>query len=283
MHIDSIIEITHYSTLFVGLAFEENFDITAYRYSKISISDKGITMTAEKSLLSFKDERILSYILAEAALRFMILHEIGHHINQHISSKNEKAKFALLMATDKTNIIHEVEADTYASKKLAEEYKLILKSIKKSKKDMKLVEPCDFELLALNILIGAMTLPYSLLYVPESAEITKDNYESTISYREIFAILNIGLNLFHNADCRNSVLKSLMSSQSEEVESIITAKELEEIKNKRIINFNQFMLYIINNIFSSFKQMYYTINKIGDKDYYLNNYIKVIEFIRIET
>ena len=55
-----------------------------------------MSVTSEDGLLGYKDERILSYMVSEAALRFLVLHEIGHHVRGHISDLAKSKNFVLL-------------------------------------------------------------------------------------------------------------------------------------------------------------------------------------------
>lgn len=88
----SIANIEHNANLMIGTLLEQDeFRDSLFKRKRIYIDDNGrLSVIRQDSLLGYKDERILSYMVSECALRFLVLHEIGHHINGHISELEKK-------------------------------------------------------------------------------------------------------------------------------------------------------------------------------------------------
>ncbi len=280
----SIADIEYNANLMVGTLFEqENFPLSLLKRKKIYINQNGnLTVTSENSFLGYKDERILSYMVSEAALRFLVLHEIGHHIRGHISNLAKSQNFVLLKATDTTNSLLELEADSYAASKLADEYDLVLSGLKKQKKELEITNSKELDLLTLSIIIFALTLPFSILYQPDSRELIESNAESTIAYREINAVMILIAWLYSNKKCKNAVIWDICHQNSDESQTISEEIDLKRIKAEKNITLAEFTAYI-REIFIRCKRLYYQVNKISDIDFYLENYIKVLSFFRNEN
>lgn len=282
IYIGSIVDIEYCANLIIGTSYEqENFPLSKFKPKKIYIdSDGNLTVTSEDSLLGYKDERILSYMVSEAALRFLVLHEIGHHVKGHISELRKHENFVLLKATDKVNSDFEIEADTYAATKLAEEFDLILLGLCKHKADLEESSLAELEFLALNIVVTALTLPFSILYQPEIGAI-KDSFKSTIAYREIYAIIILAVELYKNEACRRAVTFGLLNQNFDEAQQLSQEIDVEQIRVKRTIDFNVFFVYI-RELFIENKRLYYQVNQIPNIDIYLDHYCNVLEYFKNE-
>lgn len=280
VYIGSIVELEHNSNLIIGTSFEqENFPLSKFQPKKIFINRDGkLIITSEDSLLGYKDERILSYMISEAALRFLVLHEIGHHVKGHISALRQHENFVLLKATDKVNSDFEIEADTYAATKLAEEFDLILSGLIKHKADFDEPSSGELEFLALNTVVTALTLPFSILYQPESGVI-ENTFKSTIAYREINAIIILSVELYKNEVCRRAVIFGLSNQNLDETQRLSQEIDIERIKINQNIDFNDFFVYI-RELFIENKRLYYRVNQIPNIDIYLKHYFDVLEHFR---
>lgn len=283
IYIGSIADIEYCANLIIGTSYEqENFPLSKFKPKKIYIdSDGNLTVTSEDSLLGYKDERILSYMVSEAALRFLVLHEIGRHVKGHISELRKHENFVLLKATDKVNSDFEIEADTYAATKIAEEFDLILLGLSKHKADFEESSLEELEFLALNIMVTALTLPFSILYQPEIGAI-KDSFKSTIAYREIYAIIILAVELYKNEACRRAVTFGLLNQNFDEAQQLSREIDIEQIKVKRTIDFNDFFVYI-RELFIESKRLYYQVNQIPNIDIYLDHYCNVLEYFKNES
>lgn len=283
IYIGSIVDIEHCANLIIGTSYEqENFPLSKFKPKKIYIDrDGNLTVTSEDSLLGYKDERILSYMVSEAALRFLVLHEIGHHVKGHISELRKHENFVVLKATDKVNSDFEIEADTYAATKLAEEFGLILLGLSKHKADLEESSLEELEFLALNIVVTALTLPFSILYQPEIGAI-KDSFKSTIAYREIYAIIILAVELYKNEACRRAVTFGLLNQNFDEARQFSREIDIEQIRVKRRIDFNDFFVYI-RELFIENKRLYYQVNQIPNIDIYLDHYCNVLEYFKNES
>lgn len=279
----SIADIEHNANLMIGTLFEQdNFPISLFKRKNIYVNSNGVlTVTSKDSLLGYKDERILSYLVSECALRFLVLHEIGHHIKGHVSDLEKNNNFVLLKATDKMNSSLEHEADLFAASKLAEEYGLVLSELKRHRKDLEKSNSKELELLALSIIILAMTLPFSILYQPDSNDAIKDDIESTIAYREIMAIIDLISELYNNKKCKNAVIWDLCQQNLDESKNISNEINIKQVKSDRDITPSAFLAYL-RETFINCKRLYYQVNKIYDIDFYLENYMKVLSYIKDE-
>lgn len=277
----SIADIEYNANLMIGTLFEQdNFPISLFNRNNIYINSNGIlTVTSKNSLLGYKDERILSYIVSECALRFLVLHEIGHHIKGHISDLEKNNNFVLLKATDKMNSTIEHEADSFAASKLAQEYGLVLAELKRHKKDLEKSNSKELELLALSIIILALTLPFSILYQPDSSDAINDDIESTIAYRELMAIIFLISELYNNKKCKKAVIWDLCQHNLDESKNIFNEINIKQIKSDKDITLSAFFAYL-RDIFINCKRLYYQVNKISDMDFYLENYMKVLSYIK---
>lgn len=283
LYMGSIAEIGHNANLMIGSLFESDFPMEKFKPKKIFIDSEGLLVVrSDDNLLAYKDERIISHMVTEAALRFLILHEIGHHAMGHITKlSNNYKKFALLKASDNTNSDFEIEADTFASEKLAQEYSLLLQGLINKKESLNEFCTEGIELMALNIMITAITLPFSILYQPFKNKGT--SIEGTIAYREIFALINLTINLYNNMICRKSAIYGLCNKTSDELEKLHKISnqiiDIEKIRITQNIDFFAFFQCIIDMFIES-KLLYYNVNKIANIDIYLENYINVLSFFQ---
>lgn len=280
----SIADIEYNANLMVGTLFEqENFPLSLLKRKKIYINQNGnLTVTSEDGLLGYKDERILSYMVSEATLRFLVLHEIGHHVRGHISDLAKSKNFVLLKATDTTNSLLELEADSYAASKLADEYGLVLSGLKKHKKELEKTNYKELELLTLSTIVLAMTLPFSILYQPDSRELIEKDIKSTIAYREINAVMILIAWLYNNKKCKNAVIWDICHQNFDESQTISEEIDIKRIKVDKTLTLTEFTTYI-REIFIRCKRLYYQVNKIPDIDFYLDNYVKVLSYLRNEN
>lgn len=278
----SIADIEYNANLMVGTIFEqENFPSSLLKRKNIYINnDETLIATSEESLLGYKDERILSYMVSEAALRFLVLHEIGHHIVGHISELEKTNNFVLLKATDKMNSTFELQADSYAASKLAEEYGLVLSGLRKHKKDLD-INSIELDVLALSTIVFAMTLPFSILYQPDSSELIERDIESTIAYREISAVLILIAGLYNIKKCRDAAVWDICHQDISELQKVSDLIDVQRIKSEKNIELIEFTVYI-REVFINCKRLYFKVNNISDIDFYLENYIKVISYLKSE-
>lgn len=270
LFIGSIIKIEHSANMMIGSTFENNFPIEKLKRPKIFINNEGfLEIKRGNRLLGYKNERIISYMTTETALRFLVLHEIGHHCKCHITKDCEG--FTLLKANDKINSDFEKEADNFAAQKLAQEFHLLLDQLIKLKNDLSDFSKEEIERLALNIIITAMTLPFSILYQPHDEKI-----EGNIVEREVFAIMTLIAKLYKNDICRKAVIYDLRNkTDKEEKEIVEIIPNFEKIKASQTIDFSDFCQYIAL-MFSESKHLYYEVNQITNFDDYLENYFKVL-------
>ena len=281
IYIGSMADIQHNANLIIGTLFErENFKASYFKRLKISINDdKHLTVISEDSLLGYKDERILSYMVSEAALRFLVLHEIGHHVKGHISELVKNNNFVLLKANDKINSEFELEADSYASSKLAKEYEMILSELENHKDDLEQSSPNELILLALSIIILAITLPFSILYQPDDSELIKIDITYTIAYRELNAIITLTTELYKNEKIKQAVIWDIINKYSGEQQRILNEIDIKRMEKEKDIKFSEFLAYT-REIFINSKHLYYHVNNISNIKFYLENYIKVYDILK---
>lgn len=279
----SIADIEHNANLMIGTLLEQDeFRDYLFKRKKIYIDDNGLlSVTSKDSLLGYKDERILSYLVSECALRFLILHEIGHHVNGHISKLEKINNFVLLKATDKTNSSFEHEADSFAASKLAEEYEMILSELKRHKKLFGTTNSKELDLLALSIIVLAMTLPFSILYQPDSRNVLENDIRSSIAYREFITVIRLIIGLYQNKKCKNAVIWDICQQCSDEAKKVSEEVDIKRIESYRDIKPSEFFAYI-RETFINCKRLYYQANKISNIDFYLKNYVRVLSYIKDE-
>ena len=280
LYLGSISEIEHNANLMIGTMFEENFPAGEFKRNMVYIDADGLlTLENKDCFLSYKDERIMSYMIAETALRFIILHEIGHHYHGHITNlSNEYKGFILLKANDETDIRLEMEADAFASQTLAQEFALVLREFMKHNEDLTEFSVEEIELIALNTMITAMTLPFSILYQPNDDKELKTT--ESIVYREMSALINLSSALFKNKTCRKAAIYDICSKTNEELEennNMLSKRiDFERIKATQKIDYYDFYNYILIMFIES-KQLFYKVNQILHIDIYLDNYIKTLD------
>lgn len=282
LYIGSITEVEYNVNLMIGSIFESNFLMERFKPKKIFIGNEGVLeIRSDDSLLGYKDERVLSYMITETALRFLVLHEIGHHVRGHIAKiSNNYNKFALLKASDNTNSDYEIDADTFASEKLAQEFPLVLQGLVSCKEYLNEFTIEEIELMALNVLITAMTLPYSILYQPFRDKGT--GIEGTITYREIFALMILTAELYNNDICKKAAVYDLCNKTIGELEEINKRTnntiDIEKIRASQSIDFSNFGKYIMV-MFTDSKRLYYHVNKIANIDVYLDDYMEALSLM----
>lgn len=276
IYVGSIADIDYNANLMIGTIFEKgDFPSSKFKRKKIYINNDGIlAVSSEDSYLGYKDERILSYMLSEAALRFLVLHEIGHHVRGHITELTKQKQFVLLKATDRMNGRLEMEADAFAATKLAGEYDLILSGLSEHQADLDASDYEELELLALSTIVTAITLPFSILYQPDSNDI-KEISESDIVVREISAVMILSTELYNNDKCKRAVIYDLNNQSQDDIQGLDKNIDIKHIKESGYIDFFDFFIYICH-IYISSKRLYYQVNMIGDIDAYLEHYLNVI-------
>lgn len=281
IYIGSMADVQHNANLIIGTLFErENFRASLFKRLKISINDdEHLIVTSEDSLLGYKDERILSYMVSEAALRFLVLHEIGHHVKGHISELVKNNNFVLLKANDKINSEFELEADSYAASKLAKEYEMLLSELEKHKNDLEQSSSNELRLLTLSIIILAMTLPFSILYQPDDSELIEKDITYTIAYRELNAIMMLTAELYKNEKCKQAVIWDIINKYSGEPQRVLNEIDIKRMKTEKDIKFSEFLAYT-REIFINSKHLYYHVNNISNIKFYLENYIKVYDILK---
>lgn len=281
LYLGSISEIDYNANIMVGSLFEENFPADSFIHKKIFIDDKGVLVVRnDNNLLGYKDERIISYLITETALRFLILHEIGHHYRGHIVKLLDKQKRFFLRANDDTYSDFEIEADSFAAQGLAREFPLVLQEFANHKEDMS--EFCieDIELMALNTMITALTLPFSILYQPFKDK--GNGIESTIAYRELLALMTLATELYDNSVCQRAAVYDLCNKTKDDLEEIkeltnntINIKRIKETQTISFFEFGQYMMLM----FTDSKRLYYRVNKIENIDAYLDDYTQALSFL----
>ena len=276
IYMGSIADIDYNANLMIGTLFEQdNFPLSKFKRKKIYISDDGVlTISSKDSYLGYKEERLLSYMVSEAALRFLVLHEIGHHVRGHISELAKEKKFVLLKATDKVDGRLEMEADAFAAEKLAEEFDLILSELIKHQTDLEVSDFRELEVLALSTIVTAITIPFSILYQPDSSRI-KEISESDIVVREISAVMILSAELFNNEKCKRAVIYDLCNQGQDDTHGFTEKIDIKHINKSHSIGLVDFIVYI-SEIFISSKRLYYQVNRIGDIDTYLEHYLDEI-------
>ena len=278
----SISNIEHNVNLMIGTMFETDFPAKNLEPKQIFINKEGLLeVKRDESILGYKDERIMSYMITELALRFLVLHEIGHHCKGHISILLQNSQnFVLLKANDDTNSDFEIEADTFAAQKLALEFPLMFDQLIKHQNDFSEFGKNEIKLMALSFMIAAMTLPFSILYQPYYKGL---KIEGTIAYREIFALMILTTELYKIDICREAAIYDLCHKTDGEIKEIngITEKpiDFQKIKASGTIDFFDFGQYIML-IFIDSKRLYYSVNRIMNQDAYIENYIRVLSTFR---
>ena len=279
----SISDIEYNANQMIGSLFEgAGFPSSLFKHKMIRINSDGIlTVTSDESLLGYKDERILSHMVSACALRFLVLHEIGHHVKGHISDLEKAKSFVLLKATDKINSKYEHEADAFAAAKLADEYELILSEYKRHKNDLKISNLKELELLTLKTIILGVTLTYSLLYQPDNIITTKKDIESTIVYREILTAIIISSELYNKKQCKEAVFWDVCHLGRDDLDYVPTDINVEQIKKDGSINLEAFFVYL-SEFYVNCKLLYYKTYKKTGVNYYYENYLKVLSYIKGE-
>lgn len=277
----SIADIEYNANLMIGTIYEqEKFPYSLLKRKIVSIGDDGLlNITSKDALLGYKDERMVSYLVSQCALRFLVLHEIGHHVKGHISNLEKVNNFVLLKATDKVNSSFEHEADAFAASKIAEEYGLVLSELERHIMEFDVTDPNELALMALKIIVLATTLPYSILYQPESNITNEDNIESTIAYREMINVIILFCELYNNEKCKSAVIWDVCQQSINGLTTISEEIDINQIKKEKHISPTAFVAYLRED-FIRFKQLYYKVNEISDKDFYLKSYIKVLSYLK---
>lgn len=279
----SISEIEYNANQIIGSLFEgDDFPSSRFKHKLIKINSNGVlTVTSDESLLGYKDERILSHMVSACALRFLVLHEIGHHVKGHISNLGKRKNFVLLKATDKVNSQCEQEADHFAVTKLAEEYELLHSELKKHKKELKITDQKELDLLTLKIIVLGVTLTYSILYQPDNIITTTNDIESTIAYRELYALLMLSGELYINEKCKKAVYRDICRQSSDYTTVIPEIIDVNLVKQKGDIDSSAFYAYL-GSYYVNCKRLYYNSNKKTGLNYYFENYLKVLSYIKGE-
>lgn len=281
----SIINIQHNANLIIGTMFESDFDNYILKYEKenIVINENALELNGKNTLLGFKDERILSFIQSEVALRFLVLHEIGHHVIGHTSELLKNENFVLLKAdgeintekcikVDKINIDKEIEADIWAAKALVNEFDLIILGLEKSKSDlldMGISNSLEIKTLALKMIIYAITLSFSTFFNEKDVKYIDINLPKLklIAKREIMVLLTITSHLYEK--CREATIFELHNLTKEQQQEISQTLDIERM------DFEDFMKYI-STIFFEGKHLYYKVNKVLNIDQYFQIYYHFI-------
>lgn len=278
----SISKIEHNVNLMIGSTFENDFSIEEFKSKQLYINKEGVLeVIRDQSILGYIDERIMGYLITELALRFLVLHEIGHHCRGHISKLLQNSEsFVLLKANDDTNSDFEIEADTFAAQKLASEFALVLEQLTKHQNDFSDFGKNEIDIIALYSMITAMTLPFSILYKPY---FKGPGIEGTIAYREMFALMTLVTELYKNKACRKAAIFDLCSKTDAEIIEIneMTEKPInfKKIKESGKIDFFDFGQYIML-IFIDSKRLYYSVNYIQNPDAYIETYIRILSTFR---
>ena len=276
LYIGSIIEIDHIVNMMIGSMFENNFPIEKFKKKEITISDGGyLEIKSEENVLGYKDERIFSYLIKETTLRFLVLHEIGHHYRGHFSKKaKDSSFFTVLKANDDTNSNLEIEADTFASQNLAKEFSLVLQELIKHKQDLDEYCTEEITIIALNIMITSMTIPFSVLYKPIHYD--ESSIKETITYRELYALMTLVSGLYENNTCRQAAVYELCNKTNNELKEMlkITNKsiDIDEIKSNHNISFYDFCIYMAF-MFVNSKQVFFEIRQQTNVNTYIEDYI----------
>ena len=241
----SISDTEYNANQMIGSLFEgAGFLSSLFKHKIIRINSNGIlTVTSDESLLGYKDERILSHMVSACALRFLVLHEIGHHVKGHISDLERVSNFVLLKATDNINSKYEREADAFAAAKLADEYELILSEYKRHIKDLKTSNLKELELLTLKTIVLGVALTYTMLYQPDKI-IAKNDIESTIAYREIITANLMYSELYNKKQCKDAVFWDVCHLGRDDLDYVPTGINVEQIKKDGSINLEAFFVYI---------------------------------------
>ena len=127
-----------------------------------------------------------------------------------------------------------------------------------------------------------MTLPFSILYQPDSRELIEKDIKSTIAYREINAVMILIAWLYNNKKCKNAVIWDICHQNFDESQTISEEIDIKRIKVDKTLTLTEFTTYI-REIFIRCKRLYYQVNKIPDIDFYLDNYVKVLSYLRNEN
>lgn len=278
----SISDTEYNANQMIGSLFEgAGFLSSLFKHKIIRINSDGIlTVTSDESLLGYKDERILSHMVSACALRFLVLHEIGHHVKGHISDLERVSNFVLLKATDNINSKYEREADAFAAAKLADEYELILSEYKRHIKDLKTSNLKELELLTLKTIVLGVALTYTMLYQPDKI-IAKNDIESTIAYREIITANLMYSELYNKKQCKDAVFWDVCHLGRDDLDYVPTDINVEQIKKDGSINLEAFFVYL-SEFYVNCKLLYYKTYKKTGVNYYYENYLKVLSYIKGE-
>jgi len=278
----SISDTEYNANQMIGSLFEgAGFLSSLFKHKIIRINSDGIlTVTSDESLLGYKDERILSHMVSACALRFLVLHEIGHHVKGHISDLERVSNFVLLKATDNINSKYEREADAFAVAKLADEYELILSEYKRHIKDLKTSNLKELELLTLKTIVLGVALTYTMLYQPDKI-IAKNDIESTIAYREIITANLMYSELYNKKQCKDAVFWDVCHLGRDDLDYVPTDINVEQIKKDGSINLEAFFVYL-SEFYVNCKLLYYKTYKKTGVNYYYENYLKVLSYIKGE-
>ena len=278
----SISDTEYNANQMIGSLFEgAGFLSSLFKHKIIRINSNGIlTVTSDESLLGYKDERILSHMVSACALRFLVLHEIGHHVKGHISDLERVSNFVLLKATDNINSKYEREADAFAAAKLADEYELILSEYKRHIKDLKTSNLKELELLTLKTIVLGVALTYTMLYQPDKI-IAKNDIESTIAYREIITANLMYSELYNKKQCKDAVFWDVCHLGRDDLDYVPTGINVEQIKKDGSINLEAFFVYL-SEFYVNCKLLYYKTYKKTGVNYYYENYLKVLSYIKGE-
>jgi hypothetical protein len=126
-----------------------------------------------------------------------------------------------------------------------------------------------------------VTLTYSILYQPDNIITTTNDIESTIAYRELYALLMLSGELYINEKCKKAVYRDICRQSSDNTTVIPEIIDVNLVKQKGDIDSSAFYAYL-GSYYVNCKRLYYNSNKKTGLNYYFENYLKVLSYIKGE-
>lgn len=188
-------------------------ELNAQRLPEISFEESGICIDFNSNTKSNAHLLAIEFI-TEIAVRFALLHEIGHHKKKHNGGKNANlCRFAVKDEdfNNKTNVKFltnqqesEVEADLYAIRQLSREFDLYVQ------KYTAMFEVSDLECIPevfYAILSGIAVVFFNMPYDGALAESIEVSDYPQQNMRELTSLFAFSLRCFKNNKFRNAILE----------------------------------------------------------------------------
>jgi len=286
----SLIDIKYNANLLIGTIYEDDFDVSRYERDFVYKNEMGtLSFTGKNNLLGLRDERILSFFLSELALRFLVLHEIGHHVKRHVAESDIRYATSPVSTFEKNTsnaidntVVNEIEfdeieleADIWAANRMVEEFALLTHALTKNKsylEEIGITSPFEIKLCALHLILYAITLAFSTLFSKSelSSQSVSTNFKlKLIAYRELSVLVAIIAGLHES--CKDDFVLYFNEHSEEDKDDI--SRLHEGIAMDRF-DLSDFAMYIFR-FYTEGKRIYCRVNGVSDDKGYIQRYYDV--------